>query len=486
MRRELPILATVLGMGLLAGCPDRNVSEVDPNQNKVEDKDIPVNLNRDIDILFVVDNSGSMAEEQGSLAANFPLFINVLNTIEGGLPNIHLGVVSSDVGAGTGVGGCVGNGDNGQLQNTAHPAGSCTDLPSNGDAFIQDVAVNPGTGNCPGNPDRDCNHDGDLAATFSCIAKLGIDGCGFEQHMESMRRALNGSNSFNAGFLRDEAYLAVIFIQDEDDCSTEDPAMFDATQNSADAPLGFLTSFRCYEYGVDCETGNNDPRAPGPRENCFPREDSPYMYGVQEYADFLKGLKPQDEKLVIVAGIAGNSEPVVVGTDPTAPTHPALVPSCESASGKADPAVRLKYLLDQFPDRNAFTTICNDDLSDALQLVAELLKKAIGNPCIQSTLREPYDCSVSDVRNPGEDNEVETLLPECNADEDTNPDDAPNSTNIPCWHLEVDTDACPETPTQLSLIVERAGQGAPSGTHVIAQCVTCSDMNANGTCDDEE
>jgi hypothetical protein len=478
MRTILTFAALGIGTSLLAGCPDRNVSEVDPNQNKVEDKNIPVNLNRDIDILFVVDNSGSMAEEQAGLTTNFPLFINVLNSIDGGLPNIHLGVVTSDMGAGS-VPGCNNppSTRDGLLQ---------TDNTVISGSFIVDTAATPGTGNCPTNPDRDCNYTGTLANAFSDIASVGTAGCGFEQHMESMRAALNGSNSFNAGFLRDSAFLAVVFIQDEDDCSTRDDAMFDTSQNSADAPLGFLASFRCTEFGVDCETGNSDPRAPGPRTNCFPRDPSPYMYGVQEYADFLKSLKPQDPKLVIVAGIAGNAEPFVVGTDPMMPTHPALVPSCESANGKADPAVRLKFLLDQFPERNAFTTICNDDLSDALQLIAELLKKAIGNPCIQSTLRDPYDCSVSDVVNPGTDNETETLLPKCNADEDLDPDNAPNSTNIPCWHLDVDTTACPETPTQLALIIERAGASAPTGTHVIAQCVTCTDENANGVCDDTE
>jgi hypothetical protein len=55
-----------------------------------------------------------------SLAANFPQFINVLANLEGGLPNVHIGVVSSDMGgarrARPGDGGCAGLGDNGALQ----------------------------------------------------------------------------------------------------------------------------------------------------------------------------------------------------------------------------------------------------------------------------------------------------------------------------------------------------------------------------------
>jgi hypothetical protein len=469
-------------LGLLAGCPSREISPVDPVQDKEEFKDIPVQLNRDVDILFVVDNSGSMAEEQASLTANFPVFTNVLETIEGGLPNVHIGVVSTDVGAGPfAISGCQGSGDNGALlvgDTTCRPTGA---------NYISDVSDGAGG--------RTTNYPGTLAAAFSCNASLGITGCGFEMQLESMRRALNGSNGGNAGFLRDSAYLAVIFITDEDDCSTENTQMFDTSQNSIDSELGFLSSFRCYEFGVDCETGNDSPRAPGPRTGCFPMEDSPYMFGVQEYVDFLKSLK-DDDSLIIVANIAGNPEPVQVGQDPEMPERPALVPSCQSASGKADPAVRLNFFAQQFPNRNAFTTICNEDLSDGLQLVAELLKEAIGNPCIEALLKDQdpstpeldYECTVSDVVNPGTDEQEETVLPFCNmaSAEDTDPSNAPASTNLPCWHLIEDTASCPDTPTNLTLIVERGDVSVPTGTHVQARCVTCVDGNANGTCDEFE
>ena len=94
-------LASILGLasfGLLTGCPDRTISEVNPLQGRVEYKDIPVTVNRNVDLLFVIDDSPSMADKQANLAANFPNFINVLNTIQGGLPDVHIGVVTSDVG----------------------------------------------------------------------------------------------------------------------------------------------------------------------------------------------------------------------------------------------------------------------------------------------------------------------------------------------------------------------------------------------------
>src|SRR4051794_34216042 len=113
---------TSLALTLLAGCPDRSIDKVTPDQGRVDHKDIPVTLNRNVDILFVIDDSPSMADKQKNLADNFPNFINVLNTIQGGLPDVHIGVVTSDVGSSggpgigqTGNGGCNGNGKNGNL-----------------------------------------------------------------------------------------------------------------------------------------------------------------------------------------------------------------------------------------------------------------------------------------------------------------------------------------------------------------------------------
>jgi hypothetical protein len=48
----------------------------------------------------MIDNSRSMAEEQRTLRENFPLFMRELVAAAGGLPDLHLAVISSDVGAG--------------------------------------------------------------------------------------------------------------------------------------------------------------------------------------------------------------------------------------------------------------------------------------------------------------------------------------------------------------------------------------------------
>src|SRR5262245_4306774 len=59
-------------------------------------------INRNVDILFLVDDSSSMRLSQDNLNRNFPVFMNTLMNAPQGLPNMHLGVISQDMGAGDG------------------------------------------------------------------------------------------------------------------------------------------------------------------------------------------------------------------------------------------------------------------------------------------------------------------------------------------------------------------------------------------------
>jgi hypothetical protein len=465
-------LLSLAALGLLAGCPDRTISKVNPQQGRVEYKDIPVTVNRNIDILFVIDDSPSMLDKQTNLKNNFPNFINVLNTIEGGLPNVHLGVVSSDLGTkgaedaqagpgiGSGPGSCSGNGKSGNLQTNMSTLVSGT--------FISDVLNNDGT--------RTTNYTGSLANAFSAIASLGASGCGFEQHLEAAKRALN-NNPANAGFLRPNAFLALVFIQDEDDCSIAKSTLL----GSDTATLGPLQSFRCNRFGHVCAQGGADPNAMntvGPKGGCTSAPTSQYLTKVSDYVTFFKGLK-SDPSNVIVAAIAGPTTPyeVELRTPPGGGSAiPAVAHSCtyNGANGPevADPSVRLKELLDQFPNRSTFSTICQQDLSGALIQIAQLLKTVIGSPCIDGKLADvdpmtagaQYDCSVSDVRNYGKANQTETVLPQCN-----NTATPASSTNKPCWSIQVDPKC--GGPGMLTLKIER-NEAPADDTHVISYCVT--------------
>ena len=455
---------------LLTGCPDRTISEVNPQQGRVETKDIPVKVNRQIDILFLIDDSVSMADKQTNLAANFPQFINVLSTIPGGLPDVHIGVATSDMGGtaadGTNqpvqpgsLGGCNGTGGKNGVLQLGMATGAVTGN------FISDVA---------NGASRQTNYTGTLADTFGKMAQVGATGCGFEQHLEAVKHALDATNTAgaNKGFLRKDAYLAVIFIQDEDDCSINHATLLQGTA------LGPLQSFRCTRYGVTCDVGGKTPdemNSVGTKDQCHSNESGQYLTKVADYVTFLKSLK-EDPANVIVAGIAGVTDTFQVANlpppnDPNGTKSIQLVHSCNYVGAPStdnptgieygDPATRLQFFLSQFPNRNTFTSVCQKDLTDALNVIAGLLKTVIGDPCIEGVLAEPYDCSVSYVTNPNKANQTEQVLAECNT----------AVSNKPCWHLVKDATNCSMTPSQLTLKIENDST-PPDNTHEIANCVT--------------
>lgn len=246
---------------VLAGCPDRSVSALYPEQVKVESKALPAIPTQEVDILFVVDDSLSMEQEQASLRANFGKFMDVLATIEGGLPDVHIGVTTPNLGqrAADGVGtaqwgpGCANTGDDGELRTA----------PGIDGRYIVDVEGGGGT--------RTRNYDGTLSEAFAALADVGTGGCGIEQHLGAAKRALE--NPVNAGFLRDTAKLAVIFIADEDDCSLERKALFEGSTD------GTEVNFRCTREGIECD-GDPNLDVPGVRTNCRSRKSSAYLADV--------------------------------------------------------------------------------------------------------------------------------------------------------------------------------------------------------------
>ncbi len=150
-----------------------------------------------MDVLFVIDNSGSMAEEQMNLAANFPKFIEVLNTFHESKLDYRVGVTTTSFPTKF-LGITVGTGEEGALLKSAsmtHPWLERTDP--------------------------------NVSETFTTIATVGVDGSGQEQPLKAAQAAVTTrvADQSNAGFLRPDALLAVIILTDEDDGSAGDPQM---------------------------------------------------------------------------------------------------------------------------------------------------------------------------------------------------------------------------------------------------------------------
>ena len=402
---------------------------------------VPAQVNRNVDILFDIEDSpGTSLGFLSNLRNNFPSFLDALT--RDGLPNIHLGVITSDLGTsaiedgpglpiGTGPGGCSGTGKAGNLQTNG------TTLVSGN--FIDDEANLDGA--------RVTNYTGQLADAFAALASVGAAGCGFEQHLEAARRALD-NNPANAGFLRPDASLAVIVVGDEDDCSATHSALF----GDDTATFGPLQSFRCTRFGVTCDDGGATPDAmntPGPKSGCHDNTSSPYLPAVADYKAFLEGLKP-DPRSVMVGAIVGDPAPVSVDLEPTpagGTAIPHLVHSCSyvDSSGQrtdSDPAVRIATLAGMM-DRGVVASECQQDLSGPLVAMARQINSMTGSPCLVRDIALPSDCVVTDDAG---------RVPACTKTGDTD-----------CYLLVTDSVMCP---FGQNLRLEHPG--TPHGTTVVS------------------
>ena len=106
-RSLLTSLIVLLAVALLlGGCLDRKLKPLNPCLVSGVVAEIAVTNIDKVDLLFMVDNSGSMAQEQASLREQFPKLISVLASGDPGpgkekfppAKDLHLGVVSSDLG----------------------------------------------------------------------------------------------------------------------------------------------------------------------------------------------------------------------------------------------------------------------------------------------------------------------------------------------------------------------------------------------------
>lgn len=329
---------------------------------RVVQTDTPVKL----DLLFMIDDSPSMSEEQANLARNFPRLIDVLKELPSGFPDLHLGVVSSDMGAGAAnlTGGC-GNalGDRGVLQ-----VRSGCGLDPNKGRYLS--SQNGGTQN---------NFEGDIAEVFACLANLGTQGCGFEHQLQSVRMALSGFVSDNAGFLRSDAHLAVVYITDEDDCSA--PANSTMFEDFSDHNVD--TSLRCSIAGHICN-GQAPPVQvfSTPLVNCSAAPDGGgKLIPVSTFVDEMKQLHTQSVSVSVIGGWPGDvsSASYAIGYD-TASPYPDLLgslPICESANGKAVVELRMKQFVDAFGPAGQIVSICQDDFSNAMAQIGDLISTTV-------------------------------------------------------------------------------------------------------------
>jgi hypothetical protein len=339
---------------------------------------------RKVDMLFVIDDSSEMRLSQNTFISNFPVFMQRLMDPPGP-PDLHIAVISTDMGAGDGsIAGCdATGGQNGIFQYT--PRGTCsTSGLAPGATFIADDGTNR-------------NYTGNISDVFSCIAALGESGCGFEHQLAAITRALGADGRpaplENQGFLRTDAFLVIVLLTNEDDCSAAAGSnLYDTTHNmNLASMLGPPANFRCNEFGHLCN-GMKPPRlAPTGSvtdtvtlDGCVSAESAGMLIPVADVATAIRSVKPFPDQQIVVTAIAGLPTPYTVKwhSAPLSDTGlwPVMSHSCTGSDGTfADPAVRINQWVQAFGDNGVLLPICNNNYGPALDRLAALLNQGTTN-----------------------------------------------------------------------------------------------------------
>lgn len=349
-----------------------------------------------LDLLFVVDDANAAAE-QAKLAAQVSRLLQVLESSPSGPPDLHVAVVTSDLGAATNAPiPCSPAGDGGTFQTAPAPDGAC------GQAALQGGA----TYLAQNGAQR--NFAGDLGSALGCLLRTGSSGCGFIQPLAAAARALGADGApapaGNAGFLRPNAALGIVLLARQDDCSAPpDTRLFSLQtgQSSLAEPLGPLTSYRCNRYGHLCKgadgTLNPPPLAPPPGAttasftDCTDDERG-QLIPVDRFVQQIKSLKRDPDHQIAVAAIVGPTAPYAVAWRPAGVADlqnpgelwPQVLHACGTAGDAAvnpaatqltsdgssgDPAVRLTQFVQAFQN-HALGSICDVSYGAALATLA--------------------------------------------------------------------------------------------------------------------
>ncbi len=355
-------LSLLFAFGAL-GCQDYGFEELPNSVVKEKRWTKTISIASEVDILFIIDNSGSMVGEQAQLGDSFKTFTAELEKYFG--DKYHIAIATAGI------------------QSSACPPcdqiiqQSCMNETGEGGRFQDRIGKNIGTIDVPEytfrtDPEcdrivtilnKECFYDDTADEGFALV---GVNGCGYERGLSAMKLALGDlTEGYNAGFLRDAATLAVVVISDEEDCGE----VGDITEGTS------IGGNACYfaAKGVDPEDNANDSAG-------LPYRLTP----VEEYYNFLLGLKGGQEGMVKFAAIVGvkdvNSLSSTTIEYQLEGSRWGVVPACTTAgcTGKycsADPGTRYIKLAQMFgiDDNGLVDTICQSDFSDTMKKIGSFV-----------------------------------------------------------------------------------------------------------------
>jgi len=320
-----------------------------------------------VDVIFLVDNSGSMVGEQVQLAHSFQAFASVLEQKFG--DTFHVAVVTTgmesqacppcDLNV---TASCINEtGENGRFQDRKGHIIWNAGTPEFD--FVQDTSCRVMT-----DSNADCFYD---TAQERGIALVGVRGCGYERGLAPLRYALDPlSNSYNAGFLRDDATLAVIVISDEDDCG-EVGEVYEATRD-----FGNICYFASKGEGPEPDNPDYTPMTYHPGDP----EQRPYqLTPVKEYYDFLvnevKGGRKGMVKFAAIVGVTDPNDPSTTTIEYEWGSHnrwgivdACTTPGCTGNYCYAKPGTRYIELAEKLG--GLVESICQEDFADPMMRIA--------------------------------------------------------------------------------------------------------------------
>jgi hypothetical protein len=507
----LSLAATAL---MLGACLDHPLKPVEYDKSEEAENTVAIAINKDVDILFVIDNSGSMAEEQELVAANFKAFIDVLEAPDV-KANYRIGITTTDAGnprcpnatykpenGNLVLSSCVDRIDQGEFSfNSTDYSAACVNNCSLTDA---DISVRPTkiAGSDAEEPRKWIeNIEGQSNITgvssnveaFQCFGPQGVAGCGFESHLESMYKALAAAKDKNSknnyGFLREAAILSIVFLTDEADCSSDPDAKAifldnKVFWNSPDDPAP--TSALCWRAGVSC-TGSSPFDACRSENydidgNPGAAADAAVLFPVQKYIDFVQNIE-NDKKMidqnqeVLVALIAGvpigyedftNELIYEDSADMDYMANFGIGPGCiigdpNAPTSTAVPPVREREFAEAFDDdktdksRNLFS-ICQDNYSAALEAIADKIRDQIKPACMPNCVRD------TDENKPG-------LNPNCNLYQVNLADDSSQAI-VQCQEVNGAWTAPAGETVCFATLTDKNGMETPSGIdNMSPECV---------------
>jgi hypothetical protein len=199
----------------------------DDGASSLDDADPVLDLGEDegrgctkVDLLFVIDDSHSMATEQGVLIAAFPEFMASVRATLGTVDSYHIGVVTTDA--------------------YAFNDSDCQQL---GALVTATGGTDSSAAACgPFGSWRFMTEDDPFEDDFACAARVGVEGSNDERPIAALLAAVGSGHAAgcNAGFLRPDALLVVVIITDEEDDHT---VIFDEMHGTPGDPADWFSAF---------------------------------------------------------------------------------------------------------------------------------------------------------------------------------------------------------------------------------------------------